>query len=313
MKTKLIIAFILCSFIYTNAQVNFIKDNLSQAVEKAKAEKKYIIVDVYADWCGWCKKMDASTFKDDAVSDFVNSNMVALKLNSEVGDGAEFAQKYKITGLPTIVYLDSKGNLVRVAPGYKNATQLLKEIEAFKIKRKNISMSEYLDVRKDFISLTKNELADDDSGLMFKALTMGEENKTFEFDELKASIKVANPVTLSQMDVFNLIGREKYDQAQKKIQSENLASSFSKKQSIFLTLTLIEFGDDSIEVLQMINEHSIKTKDLDVLETKAAAQYFLGDMEDAKKTIHAHNKIQKKKKVSPSPSMEVLKTIIFQS
>ena len=123
-------------------QVNFIKDDLNHALAKAKAEKKYIIVDVYADWCGWCKKMDATTFKDDEVSNFINSNMVALKLNSDVGDGVEFARKHNVTGLPTIVYLDSKGALVRVVPGYKTSSQLFNEIQPYKLKRKNVNMSE---------------------------------------------------------------------------------------------------------------------------------------------------------------------------
>ena len=47
-----------------------------------KAPRK-IFVDVYTDWCGWCKKMDVSTFKEPAVVAMMNKHFYAVKLNAE--------------------------------------------------------------------------------------------------------------------------------------------------------------------------------------------------------------------------------------
>lgn len=52
---------------------------------KAVAENKKILVDVYTDWCGWCKVMDKKTYTDDSVIYYINKYFVAVKLNPEIG------------------------------------------------------------------------------------------------------------------------------------------------------------------------------------------------------------------------------------
>ncbi len=314
MKAKFLVVLFSVFFTQSWAQVNFIFEDLGKALAEAKTTKKYIMVDVYADWCGWCKKMDVSTFKDSQVSNFVNANMIALKLNSEKGDGIAFAQKHNVTGLPTIVYLDSRGNLVRTAPGYKTATQLMNEIESFKMKQKNTNMLEYLEARKDYIiKLKESILLEGEIGSqLFKSLSFGEENKAFEFEQYKQNFYTQSPVFLSKMDVFYLLGKDKFDQVQSKIKSDSLSNQFSKNQSLYLALRLIENGEKKIEVLQLVNEFSNKTKDVDVLETKVAAQYFLGDLEDAKTTLKVLDKLKKKEKVY-SKSYYILKILVYQS
>lgn len=49
-------------------------------------ERKKVFVDVYTDWCGWCKKMDASTFKDPEVVAAMNAYYYAVKLDAEMKD-----------------------------------------------------------------------------------------------------------------------------------------------------------------------------------------------------------------------------------
>lgn len=51
---------------------------------KAVAENKMLLVDVYTDWCGWCKVMDRKTYTNDSVIYFINKYFVAIKLNPEV-------------------------------------------------------------------------------------------------------------------------------------------------------------------------------------------------------------------------------------
>jgi thioredoxin-related protein len=62
----------------------------NEAVEKNAVEQKVIFVDVYTDWCGWCKKMDATTFKNEKVVDYMNEHYYAVKFNAETHDTIRF-------------------------------------------------------------------------------------------------------------------------------------------------------------------------------------------------------------------------------
>lgn len=54
-----------------------------QAVEKSKTEKRKIFVDVYTDWCGWCKVMDKNTFTDASVAGIMGEKFYAVKFDAE--------------------------------------------------------------------------------------------------------------------------------------------------------------------------------------------------------------------------------------
>ncbi len=56
---------------------------IEEALEKSKTEKRKIFVDVYTDWCGWCKVMDRETFSDPEVAKVLNEKFYAVKLNAE--------------------------------------------------------------------------------------------------------------------------------------------------------------------------------------------------------------------------------------
>ncbi|GAB3640520.1 thioredoxin family protein [Spirosoma arcticum] len=102
-----------------------------------KTPKKFV-VDVYTDWCGWCKVMDRETFSKPAIVDYVNENYYAVKLNAEqTGDIKLGKQTFKyVSGgsrgvhelaaalmknqmsYPTTVFLDEKFQLIQPIPGY---------------------------------------------------------------------------------------------------------------------------------------------------------------------------------------------------
>jgi thioredoxin-related protein len=70
-----------------------------QAVEattaslKAGKKPKKIFLDIYTDWCGWCKKMDAETFEKPAIAKYLNNNFYPVKFNAEQKDSIIFAGK----------------------------------------------------------------------------------------------------------------------------------------------------------------------------------------------------------------------------
>src|SRR5258708_8783932 len=54
-----------------------------EAVEKSKTEKRKIFIDVFTDWCGWCKVMDKSTFPDAEIAKILNEKFYAVKFDAE--------------------------------------------------------------------------------------------------------------------------------------------------------------------------------------------------------------------------------------
>ena len=77
----------------------------SKALQRAKSEKKPMLIDFYTDWCGWCKVQDTTTWKDLNVARFANNYLVPVKLDAEREGGAA-AVRFRPTGYPTVVLYD---------------------------------------------------------------------------------------------------------------------------------------------------------------------------------------------------------------
>ena len=73
---------ILLSFIpYKKDKVKWL--SLTELTEAYNKQPKPIIVDVYTNWCGWCKVMDKETYGNDKVANYINENFYAVKFNAE--------------------------------------------------------------------------------------------------------------------------------------------------------------------------------------------------------------------------------------
>ncbi|MDZ4793293.1 MAG: thioredoxin family protein [Bacteroidota bacterium] len=107
-------------------EIDFYKGTWSEAVIKAKKEKKAIFLDIYATWCGPCKMLKRQTFVDKEVVKFYNANFINMSLNGETGDGEVLAQKYQIPGYPTLIILDNKENPLHANVGFMPAKDFLK-------------------------------------------------------------------------------------------------------------------------------------------------------------------------------------------
>lgn len=64
--------------------------------ERYEKDPKPIIIDVYTDWCGWCKQMDRTTYRNEKLVDYVNEKFYAVKFNAESTDTIRFNQKQYI-------------------------------------------------------------------------------------------------------------------------------------------------------------------------------------------------------------------------
>lgn len=106
-------------------QINFIENSWDLAVKKAKKEHKYIFVDVYAVWCGPCKLLKNTTFKDKKIANFFNQNFVNISIDAEKGEGIKLAERWEVEVYPTLLILDSDGVIVAQGQGYVEAKALL--------------------------------------------------------------------------------------------------------------------------------------------------------------------------------------------
>lgn len=93
-------------------------NNYSQTLKSAGAKKKWVLVDVYTDWCHWCKKLDADVYDEPKAAKFINASFVCMKANAEQGDGQMVAQKFGVRGFPCTLVLAPDGKLKGQIGGY---------------------------------------------------------------------------------------------------------------------------------------------------------------------------------------------------
>ena len=116
--------------------------SFEDAYKLNKKKPKRIFVDVYTDWCGWCKKMDKETFQDPEIAKYMQKNFYCVKLDAEtkdtiVIDTVKFVNRNPkgrggnnqlavelLRGkmsYPSYVFLNEENNWLTVVPGYQTA------------------------------------------------------------------------------------------------------------------------------------------------------------------------------------------------
>jgi len=114
--------------------IQFYKGSWEDALKLAKKEDKLIFLDIYATWCGPCKKMKNSTFSDSQVGAYFNTHFINVALDAEKAIGAELKNKFKLRSYPSLLILTNEGDIIHKTEGYRNSSQLLKVAEKYSIK-----------------------------------------------------------------------------------------------------------------------------------------------------------------------------------
>lgn len=118
--------------------------DFEEAVALNKKKPKKMFIDMYTDWCGWCKKMDAATFINPVIVEYMNLHYYAVKFNAERKDTVTFNGKQYINpnpagsrashqlaqellsgrmSYPSFIFLDENLKKVTTVPGYRKAPE----------------------------------------------------------------------------------------------------------------------------------------------------------------------------------------------
>src|SRR6185369_5099727 len=75
------------------AQAHFVWRGWDEGLKEAKRTNRPVLVDVYTDWCGWCKRMDRDVYSRADVRDYLNQHFVTVRLNAESETPASYEGK----------------------------------------------------------------------------------------------------------------------------------------------------------------------------------------------------------------------------
>jgi thioredoxin-related protein len=109
-----------------------------EMVAAQEQEKRKVFIDVYTDWCGWCKKMDKETFDNEKITEIVVESFYAVKLNAEMKEDitwSGYTFKFVANGrrgyhelaaslldgkmsYPTVIFLNEDMQILQRIPGY---------------------------------------------------------------------------------------------------------------------------------------------------------------------------------------------------
>ncbi len=143
-----------------------------QAIEKNKTEKRNIFIDVYTDWCGWCKVMDKNTFNEPLVARLLNEKFYPVKFNAEqTGDVVFNGTTYKFVpygnkgshqlamallnnqmSYPTVVFLESDYRSVFPMAGYRKPDEFHKYALFFSEGHQKDGQSAWTEFEKNYKS-----------------------------------------------------------------------------------------------------------------------------------------------------------------
>ena len=315
MKNVMLVFLLLAGGITFSQEMEYFEGSIAELKAEAKKSKKPFFVDFYTDWCGYCKKMDASTFRDPEVLKFVENNFLAYKLNAEKGEGPAFTRQNTVTGYPTIKVFNSKGDVVGTIRGFVDGQRFLAElnkyVEARPTKKEDAIEQSYWSAKSDCFDNVQglvNLKWEDNLPLFEKSNLIGSEKKHFDFDELllDSELSGADSRTLNLMKVHFNLGLGDYDEILKLVDVMFAKELLSEEEIHYFALMFYKEDRVSLPVLIWINKLvTLNPSDYNYLDSKAAIQLAYGDTTDAIDTA------KKAKKIASNNKLDAISTMIL--
>lgn len=111
------------------AQVQWV-DKFETARQLAQAEEKFIVLDLSADWCPPCQKMEREVYVDPRFIEFSRSQVFMLLDAYKTTEGDRLQRKFDVGVFPTILVLDAEGKEIDRLTGGRSTEGLIEDLEA---------------------------------------------------------------------------------------------------------------------------------------------------------------------------------------
>lgn len=126
MTKSISILIILLAPLYVLAQgIEFFEGTWQEVLAESKKTGKPVFMDAYTTWCGPCKMMSSKVFPEAEVGTFYNASFVNVKIDMEKGEGIKLAKTYGVRAYPTLLFIDSDGEMIHNGVGYRDAVSLI--------------------------------------------------------------------------------------------------------------------------------------------------------------------------------------------
>ena len=110
---------------YTGPGTDFQDITLDEAIAKASAENKHILIECHTDGCVPCKMMKDRVFTHDKCAEYLNREFVSISIDDEHGEGPQITEKFDVQMYPTYIILEPNGELAGTLMATEN------DIDAF--------------------------------------------------------------------------------------------------------------------------------------------------------------------------------------
>lgn len=143
-KLYVLVFFLVSTLSFSQEKISWVSIEEAEKMQLKNPEKP-LFIDIYTDWCSWCKKMDKSTFQDKSVIEHINQNYIPVKFNAEQKENITFRgneYKYMNSGrngfnllayhllqgqmsFPSYVLISSDGKISNIIRGYYSSKEFI--------------------------------------------------------------------------------------------------------------------------------------------------------------------------------------------
>lgn len=114
-----------------HGELNWFEGTWAEVLAEAKAKKQLIFIDFWTPWCGYCKKLDTTTFRDAAVVKEMR-DVLCYSVNAEDVENLAVVRTYRPSNYPTLVFAESDGRVREILIGYFDSERFLSEVARIK-------------------------------------------------------------------------------------------------------------------------------------------------------------------------------------